>query len=472
MSSASGLQSTTGSTPKLELPRVAGYTLVEMLNEGSVCTLYKARQERMGRTVALKLLPEWPPPREVTLERFNRSTYVLAQVVHPNLPVLYDTGTSDGFHYAALEYIGGRTLQDMLSERGTFSERRAAAIALQIARALAALQQKGIVHRNLKPRNVMVEPDGRVRLVGLGLAKCEAACFAKHLDEHTIGTPHFMAPEMIRGNCNDPRSDFYALGVTMYVMAAGHPPFEKGVPAAVMAKHLYEEPQPLRALRPEFSETYEKLTMHLLKKCPDDRLADPKDVARRLEHLVSLQDYSSEKPGNAEAKPHPLAALAPHAAKPGPAAKPRASAPRFWNAASHADWDRFFRNFGIFSAAATAVLLLGLACLGAYALLSGRLAAAPQPEPHLRQAAPAAPAASSPLDARARALADYQALKGREAAFLRDPAAGAQAWNAFLNEHGAQEPDLRALADDQRARFAGQAKLSRTATQVPFEDEF
>lgn len=428
MSSASGLQSTSGSTPKLELPRVAGYTLVEMLNEGSVCTLYKARQERMGRTVALKLLPEWPPPREVTLERFNRSTYVLAQVVHPNLPVLYDTGTSDGFHYAALEYIGGRTLQDMLFERGTFSERRAAAIALQIARALAALQQKGIVHRNLKPRNVMVEPDGRVRLVGLGLAKCEAACFAKHLDEHTIGTPHFMAPEMIRGNCNDPRSDFYALGVTMYVMAAGHPPFERGVPAAVMAKHLYEEPQPLRALRPEFSETYEKLAMRLLKKCPDERLADPKDVVRRLEHLVSLQDYSNEKPenGNRENKPHPLAALAP------PAAKPKASAPRFWSAASGAaDWDRFFRNFGIFSLAATAVLLVGLACLGAYALFSGRLGAAPQPVPYLREAAPPA---ESPAETR-----------------------------------------RNAPAGDRRANTADQAKPPRLVPQnpqAPFEDEF
>lgn len=402
MSSASGLQSTSGSTPKLELPRVAGYTLVEMLNEGSVCTLYKARQERMGRTVALKLLAEWPPPREVTLERFNRSTYVLAQVVHPNLPVLYGTGTSDGFHYAALEFIAGRTLQDMLAERGKFSERRAAAIALQIARALAALQQKGIVHRNLKPRNVMVEPDGRVRLVGLGLAKCEAACFAKHLDEHTIGTPHFMAPEMIRGNCNDPRSDFYALGVTMYVMAAGHPPFERGVPAAVMAKHLYEQPQPLRALRPEISEAYEKLTMRLLKKSPDERMADPKDVVRRLEHLVSLQDYSNENPGpgQGEIKPHPLAALAPQAAKPAQ----RATPPRFWSAATHAaDWDRFFRNFGIFSAAALVVLLLGLACLGAYALISGRLGAAPQPVPYLREAAPAAEA---PAEARGKAPAD------------------------------------------------------------------
>lgn len=431
MSSASGLQSTSGSTPKLELPRVAGYTLVEMLNEGSVCTLYKARQERMGRTVALKLLPEWPPPREVTLERFNRSTYVLAQVVHPNLPVLYDTGTSDGFHYAALEFIGGRTLQDMLAERGKFSERRAAAIALQIARALAALQQKGIVHRNLKPRNVMVEPDGRVRLVGLGLAKCEAACFAKHLDEHTIGTPHFMAPEMIRGNCNDPRSDFYALGVTMYVMAAGHPPFERGVPAAVMAKHLYEQPQPLRALRPEFSESYEKLAMRLLKKCPDERLANPKDVVRRLEHLVSLQDYSNEKPGPGEGKPHPLAALVPQAAKPAPADRPRASVPRFWSAAApSADWDKFFRNFGIFSAAATAVLLLGLACLGAFALASGRLGAASQPVPYLREVPPPAPAAA-PADAGPKASAD-------------GPPAG----------------------------IPGQAKRPRLAPTVPLEDEF
>jgi len=287
-------QTTSVSPPAL--PRIGGFTILHKVYEGSVCTVFKARQDRLGRLVALKLLREWPPPSDVQLERFNRSTYVYAQALHANVPVLYESGTSDGYHYTALEYVPGQTLQEILEERSRLSERRTVWIALQVARALVALHEKGIVHRNVKPKNILIDPECRVRLVGTGLAKCDAPCFSKNLDAQAIGTPHYMAPEIIRGCCTDPRSDLYSLGVTMYVMVVGRPPFEKGVPALVMAKHLYEKARPLANACPGLSKDFVELVERMMAKCPHERLASSKEAVAKLE-LMAAKHFGGRVPG-------------------------------------------------------------------------------------------------------------------------------------------------------------------------------
>jgi serine/threonine-protein kinase len=261
--------------------------------DGSISTVYKARQDRLGRLVALKLLTEYPPPADVILERFNRAAYVTAQAVHSNLPVLYESGTADGYHYAALEFVTGQSAQEMVYQRGRLSERRATHIGWQVARALAALHDKGIIHRNVKPKNILVDGSGKVCLVGLGLAKCDAACFSRHLDARTIGTPHFMAPEMIRGNCTDPRSDLYSLGATLFALVAGRPPFDQGAPAAVMAKHLYEAPPSLKSLQPDLSNEFIDFVEQLMVKDPARRLGSAREAAERLENLA--QRFNKER---------------------------------------------------------------------------------------------------------------------------------------------------------------------------------
>ena len=245
-----------GSGIYAQYPKLSGFTILELLHEGSHSAIYRARQDRLGRIVVLKMLPEWPPPTDVALERFNRAAFVSAQVPHPNLLTLYDTGTKDGYHYVSLEFISGQTLQKYISDAGPADERFAMHAGLQLLRALSALHDHDICHRNIKPKNIMVEPNGNLRLLGLGLASCKRAFFSPHLDARVIGTPHFMAPEMVRGSYSDPRSDLYALGITLFVATTGSPPFEKGPPAAVMARHLTDVPTSLAKARPDLSREF------------------------------------------------------------------------------------------------------------------------------------------------------------------------------------------------------------------------
>lgn len=276
-----------GSGIHIKLPRLAGFTLLEPLHEGSCGLIYRARQDRLGRIVALKLLPEWPPATDIALERFNRSAYVNAQAPHPNLITLYDTGTKDGFHYVSLEYVNGQTLQRHLSQVGSADERFSLHVVVHLLRALATLHARDICHRNVKPKNIFIETNGHVRLIGTGLASCKTAFFSPHLDARPIGTPHFMAPEMIRGCYADPRSDMYSLGVTLYVMMTGRTPFEKGAPLAVMSRHLTEVPASLGEARPGLSPDFVCFVDALMAKEPEHRFQSAKAALEVAESLYA-----------------------------------------------------------------------------------------------------------------------------------------------------------------------------------------
>jgi serine/threonine protein kinase len=270
----------------IKLPRLAGFTLLEQIHEGSCGSMYRARQDRLGRVVALKLMPEWPPPTDVALERFNRAAYVSAQTPHPNLLTLYDTGTKDGFHYISLEYLSGQTLQKYLSLTGACDERFAVQVAVNVLRGLVALHSKEICHRNVKPKNIFLETNGTARLIGLGLASCKTAFFSPHLDARPIGTPHFMAPEMIRGCYADPRSDLYSLGVTLFVITAGRTPFEKGSPLAVMSRHLTDAPTALSDARPGLSKDFVGFVEALMAREPAHRFQTAKAALETAEALL------------------------------------------------------------------------------------------------------------------------------------------------------------------------------------------
>jgi len=282
--------------------RVGPFTILEKLYDGSISTVYKVRQDRLGRMVALKVLAEYPPPPDAVLQRFNRAAYVSAQVVHANLVVLYESGTADGYHYAALEFVPGQTLYALIKSRKRLSERRALSVGAQIARALTALHEKGILHRNVKPKNILVDTTNKARLIGLGLCHCGAMCFSEALDAQGVGTPHYMAPEVIRGEGLEPRSDLYSLGATLYAALTGRPPFEHGEAAVIMAKHLHEQPVPLQDLRPDLSAEFIALVDQLLAKDPHDRPGSAREAAELLEKLAANRDEPPE-PGEAGRPP-------------------------------------------------------------------------------------------------------------------------------------------------------------------------
>jgi serine/threonine protein kinase len=283
----------------LRIPRIGGYTLLEPLADGSSCLLYRARQDRVGRMVALKLLPEWPPATDVALERFNRAAYVTAQVQHPNLLTLFDFGTVDGYHFASMELASGQTLQKHLAQNGPMDEDAALKLAEQLLGALNALHSRDICHRNIKPKNILIESNGNARLIGLGLASCKSAFFSPHLDARPIGTPHFMAPEMIRGSFADPRSDLYSIGVTLFVATTGRTPFDKGTPMAVMSRRLTETPMSLAEARPTLSKSFCGFVDTLMARDAERRFQSSKSAldicqALRAEHTARHPQHGND----------------------------------------------------------------------------------------------------------------------------------------------------------------------------------
>ena len=417
------------SLPSTPPPKVSGFTLLEKVYDGSISSVYKARQDRLGRLVAIKLLPEYPPPADVILERFNRAAYVTAQAVHSNLPVMYESGTADGYHFTALEFVSGQSAQELVYQRGHLSERRATHIGWQVARALAALHEKGIIHRNVKPKNILVDASGKVCLIGLGLAKCDAACFSRHLDARTIGTPHFMAPEMIRGDCTDPRSDLYSLGATLFALATGRPPFDQGAPAAVMAKHLYEPPPSLKSLRPEISSEFVELIEALMAKEPGQRIGSAREAAERLERLS--RRYAKERQGR-------------------------------W----HALGDVSPRRRGTIGPL-IALIAAALITLSAGAVLCGvalyRLTGPTQTPPAAPVVVPAEPSEE---------LAAFEQLANREATFATKPDLGLSAWQDYLQRYPNAPAERRMLAKQQinrlRARMNQSQRSSGTNRDLDF----
>jgi len=395
-------------------PRVAGFTPMEMIHEGGCGTIYRARQDRLGRVVALKLLAEWPPPTDMALERFNRAAYVSAQAPHPNLVTLYDTGTAEGFHYASMEYLNGQTLQKHLSVVGMVDEPFATSAAVDALRALSALHSREICHRNVKPKNMFMETDGNVRLIGLGLASCRTAFFSPHLDARPIGTPHFMSPEMIRGSYSDPRSDLYSLGVTLFVLVTGVTPFEKGSPLAVMSRHLTDEAVSLAKTRPGLSPEFVAFVETLMARDVDHRFQSARAALEVGEMLEKR--FAGRARLHPEMQPMPRPAPTPEY----PLAKPR----KFPHPALIA----------LAAALGTVMLMFGL-----WWLVAGQ---------H-RPGNPGDPAATepgAPVQLEGTEKARFDSLLRMSDPFHTDPAGGADAWASYLREFPRAPASRREIA--------------------------
>ncbi|HYF49700.1 MAG TPA: serine/threonine-protein kinase [Planctomycetota bacterium] len=427
-----------------KFPRISGFTVLEHLHEGSHSSIYRARQDRLGRVVALKLLPEWPPPTDVALERFNRAAYVMAQAPNSNLCTLFDTGTRDGFHFASMEFVAGQTLQRQLAQVPHTDESFAIHVGLQVARALVALHAKDICHRNVKPKNIFVETTGNIRLIGLGLASCKSAFFSPHLDAHAIGTPHFMAPEMIRGCCADPRSDLYSLGVTLYLMTAGRPPFEAGIPAAVMTRHLTDSPKSLAQQRPDLSPDFVNVVNLLIARDPEQRYQSARSVVEALEKLAVKH---REKTAQSRSLLAPRAAAAA-----APAAAPQQQITMLPPEPSVQQHNQHAIVVAVMSAIATVVVLCVMA-LGLFWLWGGK-GASPAPAPAKARPAPvAAPLAVEKEEALTAELREFRDLQARETEYTANPEAGADAWATFLNTFPNGDPVLQKQARERLDKY-------------------
>lgn len=235
--------------------QIPGYLILERIGKGAMARVYKARQLSLDRIVAIKILPRRLSNNPEFVDRFYREGKAAAKLNHPNIVQAIDVGCAMGYHYFVMEYIDGHTIHDILAAGKRYSEQEAVEVAIGIADALNHAHKRGLIHRDVKPKNIMITRDGIPKLADMGLAREIADLELARLEAgKAYGTPYYISPEQIRGDLDiDSRADIYSLGATLYHMVTGRVPFDGPNPSAVMLKHLREPLVPPDHINPELS---------------------------------------------------------------------------------------------------------------------------------------------------------------------------------------------------------------------------
>lgn len=246
------------------------YQLVELLGRGAMGEVWRAQDTTLGRDIAVKLLLEHTAAPHAA-ERFRREAQTAAQLNHPNVVAAYDFGEEDGRGYLVMELVPGRSLRQELAERGPLGAEQARRFAGQAATGLAAAHAHRVVHRDIKPGNLLLTADDTVKVADFGIARAVVeTASALTMTGDVLGTTAYLAPERCVGGEAGPESDVYGLGCVLYEMLCGHPPFT-GDPAAVVYQHVDAVPQPPADLGPDIPETLADLTLRMLAKDPAER---------------------------------------------------------------------------------------------------------------------------------------------------------------------------------------------------------
>jgi serine/threonine-protein kinase len=272
-----------------DVKTVAGFELLGKLGEGGMGVVYKARQVSMDRVVALKILPKRFVRDKQFVSRFFREARAAAKLDHPNVIRGIDVGSAGEDYYFAMEFVEGESVGSILKREKRLPERRALEIALQVARALGHASKHQLIHRDIKPDNILVTGAGVAKLADLGLAKSTASDVTQMTKTGmAVGTPHYISPEQARGETDvDIRTDIYSLGVTLYHMLVGAPPFDGSTVAVIITKTLTEEPTPVHRINPEVSERASRVVSKMMVKNRAARYLDPAELAEDLELVLA-----------------------------------------------------------------------------------------------------------------------------------------------------------------------------------------
>ncbi|MDZ4850910.1 MAG: serine/threonine-protein kinase [Pirellulaceae bacterium] len=265
---------------------INGYRVLHQLGSGGMADVYLAFHETLQRHVALKVMRTDLAASKDHLQRFLQEARSAASLIHPNIVQVYDIGNWGKIHYIAQEYIAGNTLRAFVHRRGSLPQPETMSIMLQIAAALQKAASIGIVHRDIKPDNILLTPDGEVKVADFGLARVRSQSNGLTEIGVALGTPTYMSPEQIQGQSVDARSDLYSLGTTAYEMLAGRPPFEGETALALALQHVQTNPPDLQAMRPDIDIELIQIVMRLLSKNPDDRFGSAADLTRSLKKIA------------------------------------------------------------------------------------------------------------------------------------------------------------------------------------------
>jgi eukaryotic-like serine/threonine-protein kinase len=279
------------------------YELGPVLGQGGMAKVHQGLDRQLGRQVAIKVLaPPFDRDREF-VERFQREARAAAGLSHPNIVAVFDSGSDDGTHYIVTELVEGETLADRLRRDGPMPQAEAVAVAVDIARALAAAHERGLIHRDIKPGNVMLLPDARVKVVDFGIARAAGSDTLTNTGV-VLGSTAYLSPEQASGQPVDERADLYALGCVLYEMLTGRVPFSADTPIATMYRHVNEDPPPPSTFAPVPSEL-EDIVMRALEKDPKRRFASASelDAALLTVPLARSGDTMRLEPAAAETQP-------------------------------------------------------------------------------------------------------------------------------------------------------------------------
>ncbi|MBE6082439.1 MAG: Stk1 family PASTA domain-containing Ser/Thr kinase [Tissierellaceae bacterium] len=265
------------------------YEIIEKIGGGGMALVYKARCRLLDRYVAIKVLREEFTSDEEFIRKFRRESQAAAKLSHPNIVSIYDVGVEGDIYYIVMEYIKGKTLKEVIREKGKLSFEETVDYSIQIAEALAHAHANHIVHRDIKPHNIMITEDGRVKVTDFGIARAATSSTVTNTN-NVLGSVHYFSPEQAKGGYTDEKSDIYSLGIVMYEMITGKVPFEGESPISVALKHVQEEIVPPSHIDPTINKNLEKIIMKCVRKEQMERYKSANELLVDLKRIKNNWD--------------------------------------------------------------------------------------------------------------------------------------------------------------------------------------
>jgi len=261
------------------------YRVEQELGRGGMAKVYRGQDTVLGRTVAIKILaPQFADDQDF-VHRFRREAQAAARISNQNLVSVFDTGSDDGVHFIVMEYVEGRTLADLIAGGGRILPDRAIEIGIDVCHALEAAHAQGVIHRDIKPGNIMLDEKGRVKVTDFGIARVTSTSETIAQTAAVLGTASYLSPEQAQGQPVDGRSDLYSLGCVLFEMVTGRAPFLGDSPVAVASKHVLEQPTPPSRLNPDVSPDLDAVILRALAKNPANRYQTAEEFREDLERV-------------------------------------------------------------------------------------------------------------------------------------------------------------------------------------------
>jgi serine/threonine protein kinase len=306
---------------------IAGYRVESFISRGGMAVIYRAHDRRLGRRVALKLLAPELSQDERFQQRFLRESRLAASLDHPNIIPIYEAGEASGLLYIVMRYVEGSDMKELLDREGPLDLDRITSILRQVGAALDAAHARGLVHRDVKPGNILIasgtgreDPD-HVYLTDFGLTKRSSSLSGQTTSGRFIGTMDYVAPEQIGGKPVDARTDLYSLGCVLYHGLTGEPPFDRDDEAAVLWAHVADEPPPVSARRPDLPPGLDAIVAKAMAKAPEDRYGSCRDL------IVDFRDEVEAGDGYRERRPQATTSIDRPVRPPAPPRRPRPARP-------------------------------------------------------------------------------------------------------------------------------------------------